>query len=112
MSEARQAAVNKYNEFLSVIESKIAEAVSIGKSAPTTRLAKEIGPSFEWEWQQAYQMINAYIDERSDLYIKYGPRGGACLKAGYVWNAELGIGVPAGAEVKAGDLTSGGEDLQ
>jgi hypothetical protein len=109
MSEARKAAVNKYDEFLRVIENKIALAISTGKSAPTTKLAKEVGPSFGWEWQQAYHMINSYIDERADLYIKYGPRGGACLKEGYKWNAELAVGV---AEAKPGDLTNSADVLK
>jgi hypothetical protein len=76
MSQAKENAVRKYDQFIEMIEARIAKTNAEGKNLPATTLAKEIGPTFGWEWPQAYQFIKAYIDERDDLEIKHGPRGG------------------------------------
>lgn len=80
MSEAIDNASRKYNQFLEVVEGKINSAIAEGKSLPATKLAKDIGPTFGWEWPQAYHIIGSYLDERSDLYVKKGPKGGISLK--------------------------------
>lgn len=76
MSEAKTNALNKYAQFIDVIEKRIAEENGNGKNLPATILAKEIGPTFGWDWPQAYQFINAYLDERPELEVKKGPKGG------------------------------------
>jgi hypothetical protein len=76
MSQATTNAARKYEQFLEMVESKILEANSQGKALPATKLAKDIGPAFGWEWPQAYHFISAYIDERPDLHVKKGPKGG------------------------------------
>jgi hypothetical protein len=93
MSEATTAALKKYGEFLAVVEEKIMESLSQSKSLAATKLAKDVGPSFGWEWPQAYHFINAYVDERSELFVKKGPKGGITLKEGYVWDAENKVAV-------------------
>lgn len=87
MSEATTSALKKYGEFLIVVEEKIAESISNGRSLPATKLARDVAPSFGWEWPQAYHFINAYVDERPELYIKKGPKGGITLKDGHTWDA-------------------------
>ena len=76
MSEAKTNAVKKFDQFIEVIEERIKEANAQGKHLPATTLAKEVGPTFGWEWPQAYQFINAYLDERPELEVKKGPKGG------------------------------------
>lgn len=76
MSEAKNNAVKKFDQFCEVIETKIAESLAQGKALPATKLAKDIGPTFGWEWPQAYHFINAYLDERPELHVKKGPKGG------------------------------------
>ncbi len=76
MSQAIVDTLKKIEQFLEVVEAKVAEATSQGKAIPVTKLAKEVGPSFGWEWPQAYQVISAYADERADLVVKRGPSGG------------------------------------
>ena len=76
MSQAKENAVRKYDQFIEVIEGRITKANAEGKNLPATTLAKEIGPTFGWEWPQAYQFINAYLDERPELEVKKGPKGG------------------------------------
>lgn len=80
MSEAIDNASRKYNQFLEVVELKINSAIAEGKSLPATKLAKDVGPTFGWEWPQAYHIINSYLDERQDLFVKKGPNGGISLK--------------------------------
>ena len=76
MSQATTNAVRKYEKFLEVVEAKIQESNAQGKALPATKLAKDIGPDFGWEWPQAYHFISAYLDERPELHVKKGPKGG------------------------------------
>lgn len=80
MSQATTNALRKIEQFLEVIETKVTEANAQGKAYPATKLAKEIGPTFGWEWPQAYHIINTWLDERPDLYVKKGPKGGITPK--------------------------------
>lgn len=76
MSIAKDNAVKKYDQFIEVIEARIAKTNAEGKNLPATTLAKEVGPTFGWEWPKAYQFIGAYLDERPELEVKHGPTGG------------------------------------
>lgn len=80
MSESKNKALDKVSRFLEIVESKIEESIARDVSLPATNLAKNIGPEFGWEWPQAYHIINTYLDEREDLYVKKGPKGGITKK--------------------------------
>jgi|SRR5271163_2069094 len=89
MSQAKTNAIRKYDQFCEIIETKIEEAIGQGKSLPATTLAKDIGPTFGWEWPQAYHIINSYLDERPELYVKKGPKGGIALRPGWsIWGVK------------------------
>jgi hypothetical protein len=97
MSEATKKTLTKFEQFLEVIEAKINETIAHGNALPSTQLAKDIGPTFGWEWPQAYHFINAYVDERPELFIKKGPKGGVALRPEWMWVD--GVAVPRPAPV-------------
>lgn len=98
MSEARNKAVSKYDQFLEVVEAKIEESIAKGKALPATQLAKDVAPSFGWEWPKAYHFINAYVEERPELHIKKGPKGGIELRPAAVNSDDKGL-TPAANEL-------------
>lgn len=77
---AIERTLEKQRTFLKVVESRIQEAIIKKESLPATTLAKDLGPAFNMEWPRAYQMIGLYLDERPELFIKKGPKGGITLR--------------------------------
>ena len=84
-SEAKNIVVSKVDRFLQTVETKINEAIVKKKSLPTTALAKEVAPSVGWEYLQGYHVIDIYLGEREELFIKKGPNGGITLRDGWCW---------------------------
>ena len=80
--------IGKISGFLEIVSKKIEEAFKQGKSVPTTILAKEVAPTFGWEWQHAYHLIGIFLVDRPDLYIKKGPNGGIAPRLGMVAPSE------------------------
>jgi hypothetical protein len=80
MSQSIEAAVEKYREFLEVVEAKINAAIESGKRYPATKLAKDICCDFGMEWPRAYQLIGFYMQTRPELDVGLGPNGGIGLR--------------------------------
>jgi hypothetical protein len=80
MSEFIDKTLGNIGQFLETVEAKIADSLAAGKTLPATKLARDVGPSFGFEWPQAYHIINIYIDQRPQLEIGKGPKGGIRLR--------------------------------
>lgn len=76
MSESITKTQSTISQFLEAVEAKVEAALAAGKNLPATKLAKDLAPSFGWEWPQAYHLINIWIPSRPELEIGKGPKGG------------------------------------
>lgn len=67
---------SKITKFIETLEAKVEEAGKLGQAVPITNFAKEIAPSFGWDWKHAYNLIGIFLSEHPEYSIKHGKNGG------------------------------------
>jgi hypothetical protein len=80
MSENINRTLGKIGRLLEIFEERITKEVSSEKNLPTTTFAKEVCADFDMNWNQVYHIVNVYVNERPDMEIKLGPKGGASFR--------------------------------
>ena len=72
--------MERASRFFDVLETRIEVSLAKGESLPITGLAKELATEFGVDWPQTYQLIRMYMDDRQELEIGKGPKGGIRLR--------------------------------
>lgn len=76
MSKYKDMTMARASSFYDELETRIEAAIAKGESLPITTLAKELATDLGVEWPQTYQLIRMYLDDRQDLEVGLGPKGG------------------------------------